>query len=112
MEKLVKYRNWIQELLTNYATEPFEKLEEMDEQLIFDPIHDHYQIMSVGWKKNKRVFFCILHLDLKNGKIWLQENSTDYDIVEDLMALGVPASDIVLGFIPSDVRAMTDFAVA
>jgi XisI protein len=71
-----------------------------------------YQIMSVGWNNKKRVYFCLLHLDIKNDKIWLQENSTDYDIVEDLVKLGVPNSDVVLGFILADVRPFTEYAVA
>jgi XisI protein len=32
--------------------------------------------------------------------------------VEDLIKLGVPNSDVVIGFLPSDVRKLTEFAVA
>ncbi|MFN4255136.1 MAG: XisI protein [Saprospiraceae bacterium] len=112
MEKLVNYRNWVKELLTSYATPPSNGQPDVEEQLIFDTEHDHYQLLAVGWENGRRVFFCILHLDIKNGKIWLQENSTDYDIVEDLIEKGVPKSDIVIGFHPADVRQLTEFAVA
>ena len=112
MEKLVNYRNWIKQLLTAYATTGSSDQKDVEDQLIFDLERDHYQLLSVGWARGQRVYFCILRLDIKNGKIWLQENSTDYDIIEDLMALGVPASDVVIGFHPAEVRAMTEFAVA
>ena len=112
MDKLAKYRNLIKELLTNYATPANDNPKDLEDQLIFDTERDHYQIMSVGWNNNKRVYFCLLHLDIKNDKIWLQENSTDYDIVEDLIKLGVPHSDVVIGFIPADVRPYTEYAVA
>lgn len=112
MEKLVNYRNWIKSLLSNYVQEGRTDRSDIEDQLIFDTDHDHYQVLSVGWEKGQRVFFCVLHLDIKNDKIWLQENSTDYDIAEDLMALGVPASDIVIGFIPLDARALSEYAVA
>ncbi len=46
------------------------------------------------------------------GKIWLQENSTDFDIIGVLEEKGVPKSDIVLGFQPEDVRGMTEYAMA
>jgi hypothetical protein len=112
MDKLGKYRNLIKDLLINYAAPANDNAKELEDQLIFDNERDHYQIMSVGWNNKKRVYFCLLHLDIKNNKIWLQENSTDYDIVEDLVKLGVPNSDVVLGFIPADVRPFTEYAVA
>jgi XisI protein len=112
MDKLAKYRSLIKELLTNYAAPANDNTKDLEDQLIFDTERDHYQIMSVGWNNNKRVYFCLLHLDIKNDKIWLQENSTDYDIVEDLIKLGVPNSDVVIGFIPADVRPYTEYAVA
>ena len=108
----MNYRNWIKQLLSSYIEPGSSRPSEVEEELIFDDAHGHYQVLAVGWENGRRVFFCILHLDIKNGKIWLQENSTDYDIVEDLMALGVPATDIVIGFHPADVRAMTEFATA
>ncbi len=112
MDKVVKYRHLIKDLLINYASPITDNNKELEEQLIFDTERDHYQLMSVGWQNNKRVYFCLLHLDIKNNKIWLQENSTDYDIVEDLIKLGVPNSDVVIGFLPVDVRNLTEFAAA
>jgi XisI protein len=112
MDKVVKYRQLIKDLLINYASPVAQNTDDLEEQLIFDVEHDHYQLLSVGWQNNKRVYFCLLHLDIKNSKIWLQENSTDYDIVEDLTRLGVPNSDVVIGFHPADVRKLTNFAVA
>lgn len=43
------------------------------------------------------MYFCILHLDIRNGKTRLQENSTDFDIIGVLEEKGVPRSDIVPG---------------
>jgi hypothetical protein len=112
MDKVVKYRHLIEDLLTNYASPASQNDKDLEDQLIFDAKRDHYQLLSVGWNNNKRVYFCLLHLDIKNNKIWLQENSTDYDIVDDLIKRGVPYSDVVIGFHPADVRKLTEFAVA
>ena len=84
----------------------------IEEQLLFDTERDHYQVLALGWEKGRRVYFCVLHLDIRNGKIWLQENSTDFDIIAVLEEKGVPKSDIVLGFQPEDVRGMTEYAMA
>lgn len=112
MEKTLIYRHAITKLLTDYLAVGNKINPEVEEYVSFDRERDHYQLMSVGWEKGKRVYFCILHFDIKNGKVWLQENNTDYDIIEALEQLGVAKQDIVIGFHPADLRALTEFAVA
>ena len=110
MAKLEKYREYIKQLLTAYSQH--EKSDSWVElQTIFDSEHDHYQLVYVGWYKDKRVFVQILHLDIKDEKIWLQLNTTEDDITLDLMELGIAKDDIVLGFHSPDMRQFTEFAV-
>lgn len=40
----------------------------------------------------------VAHLEIKDGKIWIQEDNTESGIATDLEAAGVPKEDIVLGF--------------
>ncbi len=54
----------------------------------------------------------MIHLDLINGKIWLQYNGTEGDIAQELMDLGVARENIVLGFREPALRAYTGYAVA
>ncbi|GAA6624084.1 hypothetical protein NUACC26_099090 [Scytonema sp. NUACC26] len=71
--------------------------------IYFDVLHDHYQLLRMGWtNSHKRVFNPILHLDIIEGKVWIQENRTDIDIGEELFSRGVPKSDIVLGLHPPE----------
>ncbi|MBK9336734.1 MAG: XisI protein [Lewinellaceae bacterium] len=109
MDKLVKYPISSGTPFRNMPRPP--KKKGIEEQLLFDTQRDHYQVLALGWEKGRRVYFCVLHLDIRNGKIWLQENSTDFDIVGVLEEKGVPKSGIVLGFQPEDVREMTEYAV-
>lgn len=109
MDKLEKYRQIIQGLLQEYGGYIQDK--DVETQLIFDKEKDHYLIIDVGWKKNRWIYGCILHLDLKNGKIWLQHNGTELDIGEELVKKGVPKSDIVIGFHAPYKRPYTDYAV-
>jgi XisI protein len=58
------------------------------------------------------VFYgCVLHIDIKDGKVWVQHNGTERAIADDLMEQGVPAQDIVLGFHSPSKRKFTEFAV-
>jgi len=77
MEKLAKYRQIVRELLIAHATtnEP-----NIESQIIFDTEHDHYQILDLGWQELTRIYACYIHLDIKDGKIWIQHNMTEADL--------------------------------
>jgi len=111
MDKIVNYREYIQTLLTNYASGDFWD-DEVEVQLIFDTQHDHYQWMNVGWQGLNRIYRCIIHFDIKDGKIWLQQNLTDQNPAEELVAMGVPKEDIILGLEPPYKRQYTEYGVA
>lgn len=83
--------------------------EEYEIQTLFDTQQDHYQLLHVGWRNNKRSFGCILHLDIKKGKIWIQHDGTEVGIANQLVELGVPKEDIVLAFHEPEIRQYTDF---
>jgi hypothetical protein len=53
-----------------------------------------------------------MHLDIKEGKIWLQQNLTDQNPAEELVKKGVPRTDIILGLQAPYKRAYTDYGVA
>ena len=110
MEKIEQYRAYIQQVITDYAGKWSSK-SEIDRQLIFDTVRDHYQLVYVGWKNRRRQHGCVLHLDLRDGKIWIQHNGTEIDIANELVSLGVPKEDIVLAFQEPLIRQYTGFAV-
>jgi len=110
MDKLTMYREIIQKILKSYSDRRSDDI--VESQTIFDMERDHYQIVNVGWNKDKRIYGCVIHLDIKNGKIWLQYNGTEIDIAEELVDLGVPRTDIVLGFQAPYRRKFTDYATS
>lgn len=111
MEKVEKYRNCIKKILTEYASyKP--SYGEVEVQVSFDSEHDHYQVVRVGWDNKQRVYGCPMHLDIKDGKIWIQQNGTEIDLGQELVNLGVLKEDIVVGFHPPYLRQFTEFAVS
>jgi hypothetical protein len=54
----------------------------------------------------------ITQLDIKEGKIWVQQNTTELRIAHKLVARGIPKEDIILGFQPSYARKDTGFGMA
>lgn len=80
-------------------------------QLIFDNENDHYQLTYIGWQGNKRIFSTVMHFDIENEKIWIQHNGTEELVPQRLVELGVPTSDIVIGFYSPFKRQFTPYAV-
>jgi XisI protein len=111
MDKLAQYRQYVQTLINHYAEDDISD-DEVEVQLILDTERDHYQWMNVGWQELSRIYRTIIHIDIKDGKIWLQQNLTDQNPAEELVEMGVPREDIVLGLHPPYKRPYTDYGVA
>lgn len=111
MEKLDWYRQCVQKLLTQYGSDSPTQ-DGVEVQLIFDTERDHYQILDIGWDGYNRIYNCFMHLDIKDGKIWIQRNMTEIQIAEELVEMGIPKEDIVLGLHPPYKRPYTGYGVA
>lgn len=110
MDRIDEYRQYIQELLGKYATHPSLN-PTLERQFVCDTLGDHYQVVNLGWSESRRIYGCSIHVDIKNGKIWIQHNMTELDIAEELLERGVPKEDIVLGFHSPKMRQYTEFSV-
>jgi hypothetical protein len=110
MDKMTQYRENIKALLKEYASYKL-SFGEVDTDVVIDPIGDHYQLMHVGWDHQKRIYGLVLHFDIKDGKIWIQYNGTERDVAKELVEMGVPKSDIVIGFHSPFKRKFTEYAV-
>ena len=111
MDKVEQYRVLVKTLITRYASEDISS-QDVAVELVLDVEHDHYQWMNVGWEGLSRIYSCIVHLDIKDGKVWLQQNLTDRNPAEELVDMGVAREDIVLGLHPPYKRPYTDYGVA
>ncbi|NES06775.1 MAG: XisI protein [Okeania sp. SIO2F4] len=108
MDKLEKYRQFVRQILSSHA-EIATTADTVNAELIFDREHDHYQLAYVGWQGDKRVFGPVMHFDIIDGKIWIQYNGTEASVAERLVEMGVPTSDIVIGFHSAFKRQFTPY---
>jgi XisI protein len=66
----------------------------------------------VGWEDGFRMYGCLIHVDIKDGKIWIQYDGTEYSVANELIDLGVPKQDIVLAYHAPYARKYTEFATS
>ena len=111
MDKLDLYRQLTQQSLEKRA-KLRSKNDPVESQTIFDPQSDRYLLINVGWKNsNTRIYGCVLHVDIRDGKIWVQHDGTEDAIADQLVTLGVPKQDIVLAYHAPYVRQYTEYAI-
>lgn len=111
MATIKEYQQYVKQLLLKYAQyKP--AYGEIEVETIFDEERNHYQVVHIGWHQQRWIHSCIIHIDIKNDKIWIQWNGTEEDIASELVAFGVPKQDIVLGFQSPFMRQYTSYAVS
>ena len=70
-----KSRLLIEEIIEQHAREQSEK--DLDKvQVVFDRERDRYLLLYVGWRDEERIHGCPIHIDIKDSKIWIQQDFT------------------------------------
>lgn len=110
MDTLDSYRHIIKEVLIPYTQIPYSH-GEIHCKTVFDYENDSYLLITLGWDDIKRIHGCLVHLDIINGKVWVQRDDTEYGVTTELVEAGIPKDKIVLGFHPANVRQYTGYAV-
>ena len=112
MDKITQYQQIITQLLEEYAAIPPSYPTKLRDEVVADTVRNHFQLVSLGWEENKFIHEVIFHLDIIEGKIWVQRNNTEADLSGELTDRGIPKSDIVIGFQSPAIRSQTGYAVA
>lgn len=67
--------------------------------------------MNTGWENRRRVYGCLIHLDIRDHKILIQYDGTEVGVANELVEYGIPKLDIVLAYQPPYMRKLIEFAV-
>lgn len=108
MEKL-NYTEAIEKILNTFSDMVVRSGTEV--KIIRDRESGNYLVILAGWNDQSRVYGVSVHIEIKDDKIWIQQDRTDTGIAEELVELGVPKTDIVLAFKSAFTRKFTEYAV-
>ena len=109
MDRTDAYRAIVLKIVAEYASY-VPSHGRIESEAIVDRDRDHYEVMHVGWDGARRVHGCVIHLDIRGGKVWVQHDGTSRPVADELIEAGIPREDIVLGFHPEEVRGLTAYA--
>lgn len=111
MGSLNEYRCALQRVLQEYA-EYIRGSGDVEVEVIADTDAGHYALIEMGWQGLDRIHNLAIHVDIHDDKLYVQHDTTEEGIANELVEAGVPRDRIVLAFKPPDIRPYTDFAVA
>jgi len=111
MDQLTRYRGIIRSELDSFAVWMAKADSSLRYEVVHDPAADHFELIQFGWRGRQRVHSTVFHLDIVDGKVWVQHDATDRPIAEELARAGIPKSDIVLAEKPVELRPLTGFGV-
>jgi hypothetical protein len=106
-----QYRPAVMQVLQDYA-DFLGQDEHTQVEVIADREHDRYLLVEMGWQGEERIYGTLIHIDLVDDKVWIQQDGTERGIAADLLNAGVPMPQIVLGFKSAQRRKITDYAIA
>lgn len=80
-------------------------------ECVFDREQEHYLLVEVGWEDNHRIYSTLIHIDVIDQKLWIQQDSTEEGVVDELVAGGIAPQQIVQAFKASQ-RQHTQLALS
>ena len=111
MDDVIRYRKIIRDLIEEFAK--FQPARgDVQIETIFDEGNDHYELMYAGWNGPYRIHGSVLHLDIRNGKVWIQHDGIEDGIADKLVSAGISPDRIVLAFKAPAIRPHTGYASA
>lgn len=111
MDKLAKYRQIISSVLKPYTEIIYANID-IRNRSAFDIETDQYIILSEGWSGSQHLHGILIHIEIIDGKVWIQGDGTEDGVTDELVQSGIAKEDIVLGFHEPGIRKYTEFAIA
>ena len=111
MDSGLNYQRIIKQVLQEHADYRAQARDPVRPVVVFDDEHSRYLLLMVGWDNKRYWHTTPIHIDIIDGKIWVQYDDTEDGVAMDLLNAGVPKEDIVLGFRPAEVRPYTGFGI-
>ena len=98
MDRISEYRQIVHDFLEDFIKY------DVNAQLVFDNDRDRYLVMHNKWRNESRIYGCAMQIDIIDGQIWIQQNSTEIYIDRELIQRGIDPKDIILGFRSPSIR--------
>jgi hypothetical protein len=113
MDSVEQWFDALEHILERHAAIPYSN-GDIRSEVVVDRKRGRFLLVDVGWDRDGRgrVHGALVHVDVIDGKFWIQYDGTEEGVADQLVAVGVPHSRIVLASKHPSLRKYTDFAAA
>lgn len=111
MDTVKRYGQILRDIILRHAQYP-PSHGDIRTEVIIDEAQGHYELIHAGWSGAYRIHGPVLHLDLRDGKVFIEHDGIEHGVASELVEAGIPKQDIVLAFKHPDVRPYTGYGVA
>ena len=87
MDRVDEYAKLIREILEGHAKIGYSH-GDIQSYAIADYHQTHFMLIIVGWDGERRVHGCITHVQIIDGKIWIQRDGIEDGITDELVEAG------------------------
>ena len=77
---------------------------------VFDHDSGNFLMIEEGWQGTKRIYTPFVHVELRAGTVWIQQDFTNHGIANDLAREGIPFECMILAYKAPALRVETEFA--
>jgi hypothetical protein len=110
VDNLNNYGEIVEKILQEYA-EITHRNSDINRRVIIDVERNQFFLVIEGWDGDRRIHGFLIHVEIRDGKVWVQRDGTEDGITDELLAAGIPKDQIVLAFHPPYIRQHTEYAV-
>ena len=107
------YKNLVRGIVDEIYVDMQKSPTNFGDQRIFDEVSGNYLLYQNSWINQKRIYGGFLYIEVRDTeKIWVHHDGTKRILVQQLLDLGVPKSDIVMAWRSPEFRRNSEFVVA
>jgi XisI protein len=112
MADVLAYQEKIKAILAAYIQDVQASSLDDESYMVADDISKHYLLYHNTWRNNSRTYGCVLHVRIKNEKVYVEYDGTDVGFADVFVEEGIPKENIVLAFHAPAKRQHTGYATA
>lgn len=109
MDKIKKYSHIVRDVLERLSTRVPANAPTLRKHLVIDEPKNEFILISLGNHKGKYNYTVLAHVEIKDDKILIHEESVDPSIFERLTDAGIPEADILPIYLPDFVTLADDY---
>lgn len=107
MDRPTFFRTILTSLLARYDKQKY-SYGQITNHLIVDQQGTHFLVVTEGWERNTHIHHILVHLMIRDDKIYIINNATERDLEEELLEHGVQHSEIVPAYLPPALRHLVE----